>query len=112
MQAVKTGMDHVLVNVLKLLLCILIGFVGANIFSFLALIISRKRIGRDELFGRSRCNICKKELKMYDMVPIISAIFLKMRCRFCGYRYPYRDFLFELLGFALFFVLALKFFYE
>ena len=38
---------------------------------------------KEILFGRSQCPHCKKKLGAIDLVPVLSYIFLRGRCRFC-----------------------------
>lgn len=42
---------------------------------------------------RSYCPVCKSQLKAYELIPVISYIFLKGKCRYCGSRiskiYPF-----------------------
>lgn len=44
------------------------------------------------LLGRSACPYCKKHIAWYDLIPILSWLILKMRCRSChktiSYLYP------------------------
>ena len=48
--------------------------------SFINVVISR----RDWYRGRSRCDSCGCTLKWYDLIPVISFLFLKGKCRVCG----------------------------
>ena len=43
------------------------------------------RLGRDENFlkGRSHCDICNHPLAWYDMIPLLSFLFQKGKCRYC-----------------------------
>jgi leader peptidase (prepilin peptidase)/N-methyltransferase len=56
-------------------------FVG----SFLGLIIRRLPEGRPIVWGRSRCEQCQVELRARDLVPIVSWLIAKGRCRHCGH---------------------------
>ena len=38
----------------------------------------------DIIFKRSHCDSCDHELSMLDMIPIISYLFLRGKCRYCG----------------------------
>jgi len=38
--------------------------------------------------GRSMCMHCKHTLLYYDLIPIISWVMLKGRCRYCHHKYP------------------------
>ena len=67
-------------------------FVGAAIGSFLTLVTYR--LPRDEKIGmtRSRCPQCGTTLKVLDLIPILSWIISRGRCRHCktkvSIRYP------------------------
>ncbi len=47
------------------------------------------------LFGRSKCPKCNHILGVLDLFPIFSYIFLKWKCRYCGYKisliYPFLE---------------------
>jgi leader peptidase (prepilin peptidase)/N-methyltransferase len=61
------------------------GFVlGAVIGSFLAALLIRWPDGRSVLRGRSRCDGCGRPLGIADLVPILSWLWLRGRCRRCG----------------------------
>jgi leader peptidase (prepilin peptidase)/N-methyltransferase len=64
-----------------------IGFVlGAVIGSFLAAILVRWPEGRSVMKGRSQCDSCGRTLSPRDLVPILSWLLVKGRCRHCGAR--------------------------
>lgn len=71
---------------------------GSCIASFINVLIYRIPQKLDFVSGRSFCPSCHNTLKAYDMVPILSWIVLKGKCRFCkkpiSPRYP----LIELCG--------------
>ncbi len=79
---------------------------GLLIGSFLNCLIYRLEVG-EKPEGRSYCPKCKKTLKVRDLVPVFSYIFLRGRCRYCGKKisiqYPLVEFstgvLFAFLGF-------------
>jgi len=56
---------------------------GIIVGSFLSVVVSRLETGESILGGRSQCPKCKKEIKSYDLVPLLSFIVLKGRCRHC-----------------------------
>jgi len=71
---------------------IFLAFVGGLIFgSFLNVLLWRLPEG-ESILGRSHCRHCSRMLAWYELVPIVSFIFLKGRCRACGgkihLRYP------------------------
>src|SRR3989338_3394559 len=64
---------------------------GTAIGSFLNVLIDR--LPREEsINGRSHCEYCKKTLSPLDLVPVLSFLFLKGKCRYCGrklsWQYP------------------------
>jgi len=79
--------------------------------SFLNVIIDRLPKGETFLKGRSHCEFCKHKLSWNDLIPVISFIILKGKCRYCkhffGIRYPIIEF-----STALFFSLGSIFFYS
>lgn len=58
------------------------GIFGLIIGSFLNVVILRKNIL--SLGGRSECMSCETTLRWYDMVPVLSWLSLRGRCRSCG----------------------------
>src|SRR3989344_25048 len=58
-------------------------FLGTIIGSFLNVLIDR--LPREEsIMGRSHCDHCKKTLSPIDLIPVLSFLFLKGKCRYCG----------------------------
>ncbi|MBE6996660.1 MAG: prepilin peptidase [Ruminococcaceae bacterium] len=74
---------------------------GAAMGSFLH--CAAWRIARGERFtsGRSRCPECSHPLGVVDLVPLLSWLWLRGRCRHCGAKIPVRYFLAELAFAAL-----------
>ena len=58
---------------------------GAIIGSFLNALSFRFNTGRG-MSGRSRCMHCGHTLSPFDLVPILSYLFLRGRCRYCDAR--------------------------
>lgn len=49
------------------------------------------RLPRAEtIIGRSRCDACHRVLSWYELVPIVSWLMLRGKCRTCGARIPWR----------------------
>ncbi len=46
--------------------------------------------GGETIIGRSRCDGCKRPLKAYELIPLLSWLVLRGRCRTCGARIPLR----------------------
>ncbi|MBR5359173.1 MAG: prepilin peptidase [Clostridiales bacterium] len=74
---------------------------GAVFASFITCTACRVVIGEDWTKGHSHCDSCKHELSMLDLIPIVSWLALKGKCRYCGAKVPARDVIFEIvLGLA------------
>ncbi len=60
--------------------------------SFLNVVIFRLKNEEQFLTGRSRCLKCNNKLKALDLLPLISFIFLRGKCRYCrkniSWQYP------------------------
>jgi len=65
---------------------------GLIIGSFLNAWIFRLRAGESVAAGRSKCPHCQRILAFYDLVPIVSFMLLKGKCRYCqkpiSWQYP------------------------
>lgn len=62
------------------------GVAGAIIGSFLATLILRWPQGRGVARGRSACDGCGRTLGIIDLIPLLSAVVQRGRCRTCGAR--------------------------
>lgn len=62
---------------------ILMYLLGTLMGSFYGVVGYRRGKGEDFVKGRSYCNNCKHLLKWYDLIPIISYLTLKGKCRYC-----------------------------
>ncbi len=86
---------------------------GSCIASFMNVVIYRVPKELNVAKGRSFCPSCNKTLKPYDMIPVLSWIILKGKCRFCGekisIRYPLVELVGGLLGMFCFFVYGFSF---
>ena len=71
--------------------------IGTCIASFINVVIYRVPLELDFTKGRSFCPKCHNTLKPYDMIPVLSWLFLRGKCRFCGEpisaRYPIIEFI-------------------
>ncbi|MET0239397.1 MAG: A24 family peptidase [Sphingobium sp.] len=80
----------------------LIGAVlGLIIGSFLGALVLRWPEGRSVLRGRSQCDACGVTLGVRDLVPVLSAVALRLRCRACGVRIDPAHLLMEIGGAAI-----------
>ena len=74
------------------MLYFLIFIFGLSVGSFLNVVICRLETGESIISSRSHCPQCGAVLKWYDLIPLLSFIFLFGKCRFCrkkiSWQYP------------------------
>jgi len=74
------------------LLCFTIFILGLAVGSFLNVVIFRLESGEKIVNSRSKCLRCGHILAWYDLIPVLSFIFLKGKCRYCNgkisWQYP------------------------
>ena len=73
---------------------------GLAIGSFLNVVAIRYKEGGGlfaNIYGRSRCMLCERTLRWYELIPLISFVVQRGRCRTCGekisWQYPTVEFL-------------------
>ena len=76
--------------------------VGAIIASFLGLVIDRFP-EKSIVFPTSHCESCQTRLRPLDLIPIVSQVVHRFRCRYCNSSYPFWYALFE-FGLGLLFL--------
>lgn len=76
---------------------ILLFLFGGAIGSFACVIVDRLYL-KSFLRGRSNCDHCNRELHWYEMIPILSYLFLGGRCRKCQTPIGAEKFYLELFG--------------
>ena len=76
--------------------------VGAIIASFLGLVIDRFP-DQSIIFPASHCDSCQTRLRPLDLIPIVSQVVHRFRCRYCNSSYPFWYALFE-FGLGLLFL--------
>ncbi|MBP2651987.1 MAG: Prepilin peptidase [Firmicutes bacterium] len=79
-----------------------IALLGLVIGSFLNVCIYRLPENLSVVYPRSRCGLCGTTLTALDLVPVLSYLVLKGRCRHCGGKFSPRYALVEILTAALF----------
>lgn len=75
---------------------------GSIIGSFLSCTIHRLHSGTSFLHGRSHCPQCRNNLSWYELIPVISYLVLRGKCRVCKSKISIQDILIELVSGALF----------
>ena len=91
---------------------LLSSFVFGLVFgSFLNVVVYRLKTRQNIYFGGSFCPECKTQLKWYDLIPLLSFIYLRGRCRYCrkkiSWQYPIVEILSGLIWVLVFYKFAL-----
>ncbi len=76
---------------------LIVFFVGLAVGSFANVLIDRLPKGQSVLWGRSRCDYCKKTLRSWELIPVVSYVLQRGRCRRCHKRLSYQYPLIELV---------------
>lgn len=84
--------------------------VGLLVGSFLNVVLFRFETGETVLWGRSRCNDCRKLIAWYDNIPLLSFVLLGGKCRSCGKGISWQYPLVEFSTAVLFFFVGREFF--
>jgi len=84
-----------------------IGIIGVLFGSFFTLSVYRIPRGEDITHTRSYCPKCEHKLGFFDLIPVLSYIFLGGKCRYCKETISKRYILFEIFTGILFILLAL-----
>lgn len=76
----------------NLLIALWIWCFGANVGSFMNVVIFRVPAGLSVVYPGSRCPKCLNHIAWYDNIPMLSWLWLRARCRYCALpissRYP------------------------
>ena len=76
----------------------LLTILGAIWGSFVAALCSRWPKGKGVAAGGSKCEQCGKQIPSFDLVPIVSYLLLRGKCRACGKSIGARPLVIELAG--------------
>ena len=76
--------------------------IGASVGSFLNVAADRVPGGRSLVRPRSYCESCQRPLASIDMIPVLSYVWLRGKCRHCKAGIPFRVVLVEAVTGALF----------
>jgi leader peptidase (prepilin peptidase)/N-methyltransferase len=68
------------------MLSLLAFILGASIGSFVQVVASRLHVA-PIMKGRSKCLLCGEKLKPLDLVPVLSYLFLRGKCKYCNSAY-------------------------
>lgn len=94
---------------LTLYILILVFFTGTVFGSFIDCMAWRIVKRESVLSGRSHCDVCKKELGILDLIPVISYIRSGGKCRHCGAKISPESTIVELFLGVVFVLITLKF---
>lgn len=76
---------------------ILFFVMGAAMGSFYNVLVDRLPNEKDIVHGRSECNECHTPLKWYDLIPVVSFLLLRRRCRYCRAKLSFQYLISELV---------------
>lgn len=82
--------------------------IGASAGSFLNVVADRLPAGESVVTPRSQCSGCGRRIPVRDLVPVLSYLLLRGRCRYCGEGIAKRVIAVEVVVGALFATLYLK----
>ncbi len=71
---------------------------GSLFGSFIAALVIRWPLGQSVISGRSACDACGQRLGAIELIPIISALIQRGKCRHCGVTIDRRHLAIELAG--------------
>lgn len=96
-------------TVLTIWLCFWLAVLGAVLGSFVDCAVWRWARGEPMFRGRSKCAGCGRTLTARDLIPVVSYLASRGRCRRCGGKIPAECLWAELAGAACFVCLGLSF---
>lgn len=92
-----------------MLTTVIIFLLGLCVGSFLNVALFRTHEGKSVMRGRSKCRVCEKPIRAADLVPVLSYLRLRGRCRSCreviSWQYPAVELVTGLL-FVLFYLMV------
>ena len=87
---------------------LLLFVLGTLIGSFLNVCIWRMPRGESVVAPPSHCPTCNARLSLLDMIPLVSQLWLRGKCRYCGAKFSWRYAGIELLTGILFALVAIQ----
>lgn len=88
---------------------ILVFIIGACLGSFYLVLGMRLPVGENVINSRSKCDVCKNDLKWWQLIPIVSFIILRGKCHYCKTKISFLNPLYELANGFLFLFAYYKF---
>jgi len=93
----------------EILLIVIFAILGLVVGSFLNVCIDRLPGNKSIVFPPSHCQACQRKLATKDLIPVVSYVMLRGRCRYCRAYIPRRIFWVELSTGVIFALLAWHF---
>ena len=93
---------------MEIFLYFIIFCIGTVFGSFFTLAVYRIPLKKDITHERSYCPNCNHKLTFLDMIPILSYLFLRGKCRYCKQKIRPRYFLLEILSGLVFVLFAVS----
>jgi leader peptidase (prepilin peptidase)/N-methyltransferase len=90
---------------MEIIYYLLFFILGAVVGSFLNVVIDRLPDNQSLISPASHCPQCQTKLAVKDLIPIVSYIWLRAECRYCGAHIPIRILMVELFTGLLFILL-------
>lgn len=90
------------------ILYLLIFCIGTVFGSFFTLAVYRIPLRQDITHTRSYCPKCNHKLSFWDMIPILSYVFLGGKCRYCGQKIRPRYLVLEVMSGIVFVLFAIS----
>lgn len=75
---------------MDILLCVIFTLLGLAIGSFLNVLIDRLPVRKSLVHPSSHCDACNHKLSFFDLIPVLSYLMLRGRCRYCRAHIPLR----------------------
>lgn len=76
---------------------IALGFILGCFLGSLSLCLAVRSVTNKSFWGRSYCFKCNKRLHWYDLLPIVSYLYLKGKCRYCKSSFGVRHLIVEIV---------------
>lgn len=93
---------------MEIIIYILIFITGLMFGSFFSLATYRIPLGKNITHERSFCPNCDHKLSFWDMIPVLSYIFLRGKCRYCSKKIGIRYIFLELFTGTVFLLFAIS----
>lgn len=92
---------------MDIIIYIFIFAIGAVLGSFYTLAVYRIPLKQDITHTRSYCPKCNHKLNFWDLIPILSYVFLRGRCRYCKEKIRPRYIIIEILSGVIFLIFTI-----